>query len=186
MVCGLRRLGITYVPISITVFFFSPCSHHLLPIYPPLYRPRPNPTIVSHFSSFVTGILTFYLTMSLVFPALHHTFDRSSSSQNASPTAIAGGARTIRLVRGLNINRSIQLSPEEQKAVINAFVDPTSTQASGFRLAGQKYFTLQVNDRSIYGKKQVRFLSHTILFLYTSLYITTSIILPFSRTFRGA
>ncbi|EIM83781.1 profilin [Stereum hirsutum FP-91666 SS1] len=46
------------------------------------------------------------------------------------------------------------LSPEEQKAVINAFVDPTSTQASGFRLAGQKYFTLQVNDRSIYGKKQ--------------------------------
>ncbi|KAI0049320.1 profilin [Auriscalpium vulgare] len=46
------------------------------------------------------------------------------------------------------------LSPEEQKAVLGAFDHPDTVQASGFRLAGQKYFTLQVNSRSIYGKKQ--------------------------------
>ncbi len=39
---------------------------------------------------------------------------------------------------------------------MNAFKDPTTTQASGIRLAGQKFFTLQANDRSVYGKKGVR------------------------------
>ncbi|KAJ3534650.1 hypothetical protein NMY22_g6830 [Coprinellus aureogranulatus] len=47
------------------------------------------------------------------------------------------------------------LSPEEQKAIINAFKsDPSAVQASGLRLAGNKFFTLQANDRSIYLKKQ--------------------------------
>ncbi|KAF9781332.1 profilin [Thelephora terrestris] len=46
------------------------------------------------------------------------------------------------------------LSPEEQKAVINAFKNPESAQSSGVRLAGQKFFTLSVSDRSIYCKKQ--------------------------------
>ncbi|KAF5339754.1 hypothetical protein D9611_009134 [Ephemerocybe angulata] len=46
------------------------------------------------------------------------------------------------------------LSAEEQKAVINAFKDPAAVQASGLRLAGNKFFTLQANDRSIYLKKQ--------------------------------
>jgi len=44
------------------------------------------------------------------------------------------------------------LTTEEQNALIKS--SPDSLQASGFRLAGQKYFTLQVNDRSVYGKKQ--------------------------------
>lgn len=48
-----------------------------------------------------------------------------------------------------------QLSPEEQKAIIAAHANSEQTQASGIRLAGQKYFTLLVDSRSIYGKKQV-------------------------------
>lgn len=50
----------------------------------------------------------------------------------------------------------LQLSAEEQKAVLNAFKDPAAVQASGLRLAGNKFFTLQANERSIYLKKQVR------------------------------
>ncbi|KZT18406.1 profilin [Neolentinus lepideus HHB14362 ss-1] len=45
------------------------------------------------------------------------------------------------------------LSTEEQSAIVKAFSNPAATQTSGVRLAGQKFFTLQVNDRSIYGKK---------------------------------
>lgn len=39
---------------------------------------------------------------------------------------------------------------------MNAFNNPAAAQASGIRLAGQKFFTLQATDRSIYGKKAVR------------------------------
>ncbi|KAI0635071.1 profilin [Trametes polyzona] len=46
------------------------------------------------------------------------------------------------------------LSADEQKAIVNAFNKPDEVLASGVRLAGQKFFTLQANDRSIYGKKQ--------------------------------
>ncbi|KAJ6598217.1 profilin [Mycena vulgaris] len=46
------------------------------------------------------------------------------------------------------------LSAEEQKAVLAAFGNVEAVQASGLRLAGQKFFTVQVvPDRSIYGKK---------------------------------
>ncbi|KAL9940318.1 hypothetical protein V8E36_001023 [Tilletia maclaganii] len=45
------------------------------------------------------------------------------------------------------------VSPEEQQALIHGFSDPSAVQASGLRLAGKKYFTLQVNDRSYYGKQ---------------------------------
>ena len=58
-----------------------------------------------------------------------------------------------------------QLSAQEQKDIVNAFNDPAAAQASGIRLAGQKFFTLQANERSIYGKKAVRpplCLTHTI------------------------
>lgn len=48
---------------------------------------------------------------------------------------------------------SFQLSLDEQKAIVSAFNNPETTQASGIRLAGQKFFTLQCNARSIYGKK---------------------------------
>ncbi|KAI0090648.1 profilin [Irpex rosettiformis] len=46
------------------------------------------------------------------------------------------------------------LSPEEQTNIIGLHSNPTAAQANGFRLAGDKYFTLTVNERSIYGKKQ--------------------------------
>ena len=49
----------------------------------------------------------------------------------------------------------MQLSIDEQKAVIAAFKDPSKTQAQGVRLGGQKFFTLSASERSIYGKKQV-------------------------------
>ncbi|TFK66020.1 profilin [Pluteus cervinus] len=46
-----------------------------------------------------------------------------------------------------------QLSTEEQHALINGFKNPDTVQTSGVKLAGQKFFTLSVNDRSIYVKK---------------------------------
>ncbi|KAK0466815.1 profilin [Desarmillaria tabescens] len=45
------------------------------------------------------------------------------------------------------------LSTEEQNAIIKGYTNLTSVQASGIRVAGQKFFTLQANERSIYGKK---------------------------------
>ncbi|KZT02849.1 profilin [Laetiporus sulphureus 93-53] len=45
------------------------------------------------------------------------------------------------------------LSTQEQKDIVAAFNNPAAAQANGIRLAGQKFFTLQANDRSIYGKK---------------------------------
>ncbi|KAF8799814.1 profilin [Phlegmacium glaucopus] len=45
------------------------------------------------------------------------------------------------------------LSTEEQAAIVEGFVTPDKVQASGIRLAGQKYFTLSVIDRTIQGKK---------------------------------
>ena len=55
-----------------------------------------------------------------------------------------------------------QLSAQEQKDVVAAFNSPAAAQASGIRLAGQKFFTLQANDRSIYGKKAVRLLLRSL------------------------
>ncbi|KAF9465991.1 profilin [Collybia nuda] len=46
------------------------------------------------------------------------------------------------------------LSKEEENALIAGYNDLASVQASGVRLAGQKFFTLRTTDRSIYGKKQ--------------------------------
>lgn len=46
-----------------------------------------------------------------------------------------------------------QLSPAEQKAIINAFENVNETQTNGVRLAGQKFFTLRCGPESIYGKK---------------------------------
>jgi len=45
------------------------------------------------------------------------------------------------------------LTADEQKAAISAWKDQAATQAHGVRLGGQKYFTLSVTDRSVYGKK---------------------------------
>jgi len=48
-----------------------------------------------------------------------------------------------------------QLSVQEQKDIIAAHANPEKTQAGGLRLAGQKFFTLQAGERSIYLKKGV-------------------------------
>ena len=47
----------------------------------------------------------------------------------------------------------LDLSVDEQKAIVNSFNDAGAVQASGIRASGQKFFTLQANDRSVYGKK---------------------------------
>ena len=39
---------------------------------------------------------------------------------------------------------------------MSAFNKPDEVLATGIRLAGQKFFALSANDRSIYGKKAVR------------------------------
>lgn len=57
-----------------------------------------------------------------------------------------------------------QLSPEEQKAAINAFSSPSETQAHGIKLAGQKFFTLQADSDRVYGKKGVRFTVPIVLY----------------------
>ncbi|GJJ12912.1 hypothetical protein Clacol_007159 [Clathrus columnatus] len=45
------------------------------------------------------------------------------------------------------------LSPQEQSAILAAHTNPDATQANGIRLCNQKFFTLSVNARSVYGKK---------------------------------
>ena len=52
-----------------------------------------------------------------------------------------------------------QLSSQEQKEILASYADVGKTQANGLRLAGQKFFTLQANERSIYLKKGVWFKS---------------------------
>lgn len=47
------------------------------------------------------------------------------------------------------------ITPQEQTALIGGFDDPSPLQAGGLHIAGKKYFTLQANDRSIYGKAGV-------------------------------
>ncbi|KAI0701698.1 profilin [Earliella scabrosa] len=45
------------------------------------------------------------------------------------------------------------LSADEQQKIVKAFENPDEAQANGVRLAGQKFFTLSANARSVYGKK---------------------------------
>jgi len=45
------------------------------------------------------------------------------------------------------------LSSAEEKEIIDAFTNLDDVQASGLRLAGQKFFCLQANDKSVYLKK---------------------------------
>ncbi|KJA14205.1 hypothetical protein HYPSUDRAFT_49366 [Hypholoma sublateritium FD-334 SS-4] len=50
-------------------------------------------------------------------------------------------------------SKNFTLSTEEQKAIVDGFTNPDQIQASGVRLAGQKYFTLSVVGRTIQAKK---------------------------------
>ncbi|ESK95778.1 profilin ii [Moniliophthora roreri MCA 2997] len=45
------------------------------------------------------------------------------------------------------------VSPEEQKAIINGFNSPGAVQASGLRIAGEKYITINASEQSINLKK---------------------------------
>ena len=47
---------------------------------------------------------------------------------------------------------SLNLSTEEQHAIIQGLADPSHLQANGVYVSGKKYLTLQANPRSIYGK----------------------------------
>lgn len=51
----------------------------------------------------------------------------------------------------------LQLTLDEQKAIRESFSNPDKALTSGIKLAGQKFFTLQANDRSVYVKKGVWF-----------------------------
>lgn len=64
--------------------------------------------------------------------------------------------RWVRVLRKLlRLTRAPQLSPEEQKAVSGSFSNSEAAQASGIKLNGQKFFTLQADDTRVYGKKGV-------------------------------
>lgn len=68
-----------------------------------------------------------------------------------------GLQRTSRILRLPNLRPTCaQLAPEEQTAIVNAFKDLDTVRASGLKLAGTKFFTVQANETSIYGKKGVR------------------------------
>ncbi|KAI0746700.1 profilin [Daedaleopsis nitida] len=45
------------------------------------------------------------------------------------------------------------LSTEEQQKVIGAFTNADNVRQHGILLAGQKFFVLRADDRSVYGKK---------------------------------
>ena len=50
----------------------------------------------------------------------------------------------------------LNVSTEEQTAIIKGLDDPSPLQANGIFVSGKKYLTLQANPRSIYGKAGVR------------------------------
>ena len=45
------------------------------------------------------------------------------------------------------------VDPAEVTTLVAAYSDPSAIQASGFYIAGVKYFVIRADDRSIYGKK---------------------------------
>jgi Profilin len=50
----------------------------------------------------------------------------------------------------------LQLSPQELREVVTAFNDtnePKAVQATGLHLAGEKYFVIKADEKSLYGKK---------------------------------
>lgn len=60
-----------------------------------------------------------------------------------------------------------QISPSEQTAIIEGLAHPEEVQASGVRIAGIKYFTLQAEPTRIYGKQGVRRPMHPLCHLNT-------------------
>ncbi|OMJ08639.1 Profilin-1A [Smittium culicis] len=52
------------------------------------------------------------------------------------------------------ISSGFKISPEEFKGILASFTDPSTIRASGLYLSGIKYFALNCNERSVYGKKE--------------------------------
>jgi Profilin len=56
----------------------------------------------------------------------------------------------------LTSSSHVQLSPQELREVVTAFNDtnePKAVQATGLHLAGEKYFVIKADEKSLYGKK---------------------------------
>ncbi|WP_411026612.1 profilin, partial [Salmonella sp. s54395] len=51
------------------------------------------------------------------------------------------------------VSEGLQLQPGEVNAITNGFKSDSPLLASGVRFGGLKYFTLQANDKEIFGKK---------------------------------
>jgi profilin len=49
----------------------------------------------------------------------------------------------------------MQPSAQEISSLVKGFDDPSALQAGGIHVSGKKYFALQANPRSIYGKQSV-------------------------------
>ncbi|KZT55624.1 Profilin/allergen [Calocera cornea HHB12733] len=48
------------------------------------------------------------------------------------------------------------ISPEEQKAIIEVFNDPTVAQDRGVRVSGYKFFTLVADKAKLYGERETK------------------------------
>jgi len=95
--------------------------------------------------------------------SLLHSYDRALSCDMSWQTYVDSNLMgTGKVVRAAILGQKggvwaataeYDISPEEQKAIVGAFTNVEAAQASGIRLAGKKFFTVQANERSIYGKK---------------------------------
>nr|AEH41492.1 profilin II [Endocarpon pusillum] len=53
-------------------------------------------------------------------------------------------------------SKDFKLSPQELREVVTAYNDtnePKAVQATGLHLAGEKYFVIKADEKSLYGKK---------------------------------
>ncbi|KAG6898898.1 hypothetical protein C0993_003000 [Termitomyces sp. T159_Od127] len=93
-------------------------------------------------------------------PALNAQCTKGMSWQNYVDEQLIGSGKVTRaaivgLQRGIWASSSgYTLSADDETALINAVNSPSSALSNGLRLRGQKFFIVQTNDRSLYGKKQ--------------------------------
>jgi len=45
------------------------------------------------------------------------------------------------------------VTPAEIQAILGAFSNPAAVSGVGFKVEGEKYFTILANDTQLYGKK---------------------------------
>lgn len=100
---------------------------------------------ISRYAMFTHHTSTFLQSSS---KATSKGADRTLSSPSQSVSTPGQSANAI--------SPRLQLSPQELKEVVTAFNDtnePKAVQASGLHLAGEKYFVIMANEKSLYGKK---------------------------------